>query len=56
MVSPHGTREDEYYWLRDDKRENAEVLAYIRAENDYADRMLEHDEFSGTDRYRSPVS
>jgi oligopeptidase B len=42
VVSPHGTREDEYYWLRDDKRENAEVLAYIRAENDYADRMLEH--------------
>ncbi len=42
VVSPHGTREDEYYWLRDDKRENAEVLAYIRAENDYADLMLEH--------------
>ena len=42
VVSPHGTREDEYYWLRDDKRENAEMLAYVKAENAYADAVLEH--------------
>ncbi len=42
VTSPNGTREDEYYWLRDDKRENPEMLAYVRAENDYADRMLAH--------------
>ena len=42
VVSPNGTREDEYYWLRDDKRENTEMLAYVKAENAYAYHMLEH--------------
>jgi oligopeptidase B len=40
--SPHGSREDEYYWLRDDLRANPEMLAYVQAENEYADRMLAH--------------
>jgi oligopeptidase B len=42
VVSPNGSREDEYYWLRDDKRENPEMLAYLKAENAYADAMLAH--------------
>src|SRR4051812_27842521 len=42
VVSPNGSREDEYYWLRDDQRANPEMLAYVKAENDYADRMLAH--------------
>jgi oligopeptidase B len=42
VTSPNGSREDEYYWLRDDKRENPEMLAYVRAENEYTDRMLAH--------------
>jgi oligopeptidase B len=42
VASPNGSREDEYYWLRDDKRENAEMLAYVKAENVYADTMLAH--------------
>src|SRR6187401_1572845 len=42
VVSPNGSREDEYYWLRDDKRENTEMLAYVKAENAYADAMLAH--------------
>jgi oligopeptidase B len=42
VTSPNGSREDEYYWLRDDKRENVEMLAYIKAENAYADAMLAH--------------
>jgi oligopeptidase B len=42
VVSPNGTREDEYYWLRDDKRESVGVLAYLAAENAYADAMLAH--------------
>ena len=42
VVSSNGSREDEYYWLRDDKRENAEMLAYVKAENAYADAMLAH--------------
>ena len=40
--SPYGSREDEYYWLRDDKRENTEMLAYVKAENAYADAVLAH--------------
>jgi len=42
VVSPNGTREDEYYWLRDDKRENTEMLAYVTAENAYADAVMAH--------------
>jgi oligopeptidase B len=33
-------REDEYYWLRDDKRENPEILGYLQAENAYTDAVL----------------
>ena len=42
VVSANGSREDEYYWLRDDKRENAQMLEYVKAENTYADAMLAH--------------
>jgi len=42
VASPNGSREDEYYWLRDDKRENPEMLAYVKAENEYADAKLAH--------------
>lgn len=42
VKSPHGDRQDPYYWLRDDKRQDAKVLAYLNAENayyqQYADR------------------
>lgn len=37
----HGyTRTDDYFWLKDKK--NPEVLAYLKAENDYADTVLAH--------------
>jgi oligopeptidase B len=42
VSSPNGVREDEYYWLRDDKRELPEMLDYVRKENEYADAMLAH--------------
>jgi oligopeptidase B len=32
------TRVDDYYWLRE--RDNPEVTAYLRAENDYADALM----------------
>jgi len=39
--SPHGDRDDPYHWLRDDaRRKRPEVLAHLRAENRYADRLL----------------
>jgi oligopeptidase B len=42
VESANGNRNDEYYWLRDDKRENPEMLAYVKAENSYADAVLGH--------------
>ena len=32
VTSPHGERQDEYYWLRDDERKNPQMLAYLNAE------------------------
>jgi oligopeptidase B len=40
VASPHGEREDHFYWLRDDTRSDPEMLAYLRAENEYTDAML----------------
>lgn len=40
VASPHGTRTDPYYWLRDDEREDPDVLAYLAAENAYQERQL----------------
>lgn len=41
VTAPHGAaREDVYYWLRDDAREDPAMLAYLNAENAYADAML----------------
>ncbi|HWM92641.1 MAG TPA: prolyl oligopeptidase family serine peptidase, partial [Thermoanaerobaculia bacterium] len=39
VVSPHGTRNDPYYWLRDDTRSKPEVLDYLKAENAYYEAM-----------------
>jgi len=33
-------RLDNYYWMRDDKRSDSEILAHLNAENNYADAML----------------
>ncbi len=40
VKSPHGTRVDEHYWLRDDTRANPDMLAHLAAENAYQDAML----------------
>ncbi|MFD0321217.1 S9 family peptidase [Lysobacter gummosus] len=41
VKAPHGAqRSDEYYWLRDDKRKNPQMLAYLNAENAYADAFM----------------
>ncbi|SFR55028.1 oligopeptidase B [Pseudidiomarina maritima] len=37
VESPQGNRQDPYYWLRDDSRTDANVLAYLEAENAYYD-------------------
>ena len=41
VKAPFGAeRQDEYYWLRDDKRESKEMLAYLKAENAYTDAVM----------------
>ncbi len=41
VTTPFGaSRSDEYYWLRDDAREDPQVLAYLDAENAYADTVM----------------
>jgi oligopeptidase B len=41
----HGdTRIDNYYWMRDDKRVNPEILAHLTAENTYMKKQLSHTE------------
>lgn len=37
----HGhQRDDDYFWLRDDNRENIEVLRYLNQENDYTKQQM----------------
>jgi len=40
VVKGPADRNDPYYWLRDDTRKNPEMLAYLNAENAYADALL----------------
>jgi oligopeptidase B len=40
ITSPNGTRNDDYYWLRDDTRKSPEVLAYLKAENDWYEQYV----------------
>ena len=43
FMSIHGDkRNDEYYWLRDDTRQNKAVLDYLNAENEYTAVQLSH--------------
>lgn len=38
--APGGDREDPYYWIRDDRRQDERVLELIRAENAHTDGMM----------------
>ncbi|HEU4530421.1 MAG TPA: S9 family peptidase [Steroidobacteraceae bacterium] len=40
VKSPHGTRIDPYYWLRDDTRMDTRVLGYLADENAYVDAVM----------------
>ncbi|MGY6587013.1 MAG: S9 family peptidase [Wenzhouxiangella sp.] len=42
VSAPGGEREDPWYWLRDDERADPEILAYLEAENAFADQELAH--------------
>ena len=38
VKSPHGDRQDPYYWLRDDTRTSPTVLDYLHRENEYVEQ------------------
>ena len=40
VTSPFGNREDPWYWLRDDKRADKDMLAYLEAENAYTAAIM----------------
>ncbi|PAJ75082.1 oligopeptidase B [Pseudoalteromonas sp. NBT06-2] len=40
MTHHNHQRDDNYYWMRDDERQNEDVLAHLKAENDYCDYVL----------------
>ena len=40
MMMHQHIRQDDYYWLRDDERQNPQVLAYLQQENDYTAQAL----------------
>ena len=40
VTSPFGNREDPWYWLRDDKRTDKDMLAYLEAENAYTAAVM----------------
>jgi oligopeptidase B len=42
VESPNGNRTDDYYWLRDDTREDRDVIGYLEAENAYKAAMTAH--------------
>ena len=42
VSAPAGDRDDPWYWLRDDERSDPDMLAYLEAENAYADARLAH--------------
>jgi len=45
ILNIHGhERNDHYYWLRDDSRENPDMLAYLQAENAFTDSKMAHTE------------
>lgn len=46
-MTTHGdTRIDDYYWMRDDERQDPEILQHLEQENQYAETVLKHTEAS----------
>ena len=56
VESPNGNRTDDYYWLRDDAREDPAMLSYLAAENAYADAMMERLKPLEAELYQETVS
>ncbi|MBJ2146591.1 S9 family peptidase [Vibrio sp. IB15] len=46
MTTNGDTRIDDYYWMRDDQRQDPEILQHLEQENRYAETVLKHTEAS----------
>ena len=44
MTMHEHQRVDNYYWMRDDQRNDEKVIAHLNEENSYADAMLAEQE------------
>ena len=42
LMDPPALVPDPYGWMRDDEREDGEVLEYLREENEYSRKVTEH--------------
>ena len=42
LMNPPVPVKDPYGWLRDDKRDNKEIVQYLEAENNYSQKMTAH--------------
>ena len=51
LIWPRRKNIDYYYWLRDDKRKNPEILEYLKNENSYTESSLSHLENKRTELY-----
>lgn len=58
LVDHGDVRVDNYYWLRDDSRSDPDVLAHLRAENDYTAAVMSGQSIAtafGAFAYRFPL-
>eukprot|EP00571_Detonula_confervacea_P015724 CAMPEP_0172298280 /NCGR_PEP_ID=MMETSP1058-20130122/1010_1 /TAXON_ID=83371 /ORGANISM="Detonula confervacea, Strain CCMP 353" /LENGTH=739 /DNA_ID=CAMNT_0013007543 /DNA_START=470 /DNA_END=2686 /DNA_ORIENTATION=- len=56
LMDPPVSIPDPYGWLRDDKRENEEMLDYLKAENSYTQSMTRHLQGLQEDLYKEFLS
>ncbi len=49
-------RSDDYFWLRDDKREDPEIISYLNQENDYTELQMAPLKNLQTDLYDEMVA
>lgn len=40
MTLHNDTRQDDYYWLRDDARKDADIIDYLSRENNYTAALM----------------
>ena len=52
LIAHNDQRIDPYYWLRDDKRKNKEVLKYLKDENKYSDHWFKENEINSNEIFQ----